>query len=126
MDNNLNPITSQPLTPPSVPTPAPVQNTTPTPIQPTAPIQPPHDKKFGPIIATLIIIVLLIIAGLYFFGKKLNTEEVIPSDTSSLQETSAITASEQSQTVPPSTKDEEISNISADLDAQLGEVDYSF
>lgn len=71
------------------------------------------NKKIGPIIGVLVILLLIIIAVLYFFSQKLNTEPKIMEDKMDV-ESSMSTTTDQS------------TNIEADLNAQLEDVDYSF
>ncbi len=71
------------------------------------------EKKVGPIVGALITVLILIIASLYFFGQKLNTESR-PLETSSTQQSSAI--SENSMTASVAQADD-VTTLQADLDA---------
>jgi hypothetical protein len=44
-------------------------------MEPSTTNSAPHERTIGPILWTLIIVVLLIILSLYFWGKKLNSDE---------------------------------------------------
>lgn len=86
-------------------------------------VVPKKERKLGPIIGVLVIVIVLIIAGLYFFGKKLNTEAPIDTQTETMasDQTSAAVTSTSS-----TSSNDDVDSISADLDAQLQDVDYSF
>jgi Na+-transporting methylmalonyl-CoA/oxaloacetate decarboxylase gamma subunit len=74
------------------------------------------NKKVGPIVGVLVIVLVIIIASLYFFGRKLNTENTntTPS-TEAVVETTSTEESTDSAAV-----------IEADIDSQLKDIDTSF
>ncbi|MEK9200795.1 MAG: hypothetical protein AAB909_02340 [Patescibacteria group bacterium] len=91
---------------------------------PITPDNSKPEKKVGPIIGIFIIIIILIVAAFYFFGKKLNTDDTLPVETiTSTEQTSAVTASQNSA---PATSADDVDSLSAELEAQLQDVDYSF
>ena len=83
--------------------------------------EPKSQKKVGPIIGALIIILVLVIAGLYFFGQKLNKEN--PQIQSTVTDTSDNTAGSIEAKVMYVDNEQ---TIQTDLDKELQDIDYSF
>ena len=83
------------------------------------------EKKIGPIVAILIIVLVLIIAGLYFFGQKLNTSYNTTSDQTLTPAVQTPPASQVSYDQRSVANVSDIKALENDIDAQLQEVDYS-
>jgi hypothetical protein len=76
-----------------------------------------EDRKVGPIVGALIVIFIIIMITLYFFGKRLNTNDLI-INTPPVQNNISTTSSSTSSTTDAS--------IEAELETILEDVDYSF
>ena len=64
---------------------------------PTPPVTPIEPKKseVGPIVATILIIVIIILGGLYFWGKRIETEknnQALQSDNTNIEMAASIEA----------------------------------
>ncbi len=88
----------------------------------------PTEKKVGPIVGVLIIVLILIIAGLYYFGKNLNTQPTAGQQkTPEEQVTPAVTNSQNSAVIAASaTGADDVTSLEADLKGELSNIEYSF
>lgn len=75
-----------------------------------------EERRLGPIIGALIIVLLIIVASLYFFGKRLNTENKI-DNTKTVQTINTSSNTESTSSVE---------SLQQELDSQLSDIDYSF
>ncbi|OGG58506.1 hypothetical protein A2765_02115 [Candidatus Kaiserbacteria bacterium RIFCSPHIGHO2_01_FULL_56_24] len=85
----------------------------------------PKSGGVGPIAGAIIVIILLIAGGLYFWGAKLNQQSAdipafIPSNDSSMQDTSPPTTELDSDTsagLPPQSSSDDVTSIQSDFNA---------
>jgi hypothetical protein len=80
------------------------------------PQTPRENRKIGPIVGVLVIVLVIIIAGIYFFGKRLNTVNTIDDVPTTIE------VPQQQALIENS----DISTINTDLNEQLKDIDYSF
>ncbi|HEY4494718.1 MAG TPA: hypothetical protein VJC02_01285 [Candidatus Paceibacterota bacterium] len=90
----------------------------------SVPPTPQQEKKVGPIVGALIIILVLIIAGLYFFGQKLNTQN--PVEEASTESAVITDESEALTATATASQSDDITTLEADLDNELKDIEYSF
>lgn len=78
-----------------------------------------EDRNVGPIVGALVVVLLIIVVTLYFFGKRLNTQNSQPvtDQVATQQNTAQVEA-----TITPA----EIESMQDELDDQVRNVDFSF
>jgi len=84
------------------------------PTQNTIPPQMPDKTSMSGIIGTIIIIALIILGGLYFWGKRINTQKA----TNSLIKQEQV-ASQEAAAIEAVSADDELDTLRAELDATV-------
>lgn len=86
----------------------------------------PAEKKVGPIVGVMIIVLILIIAGLYFFGQKLNDAKPIGLPPEQQASVNTVRPVDSSVAVADTAQADDITSLQSDLSVQMQDVDYSF
>lgn len=78
-----------------------------------------EDRKVGPIVGALMVVLMICVVVLYFFGKRLNTQNPVSPENTNVPVKNIENYKEDSVS-------EEINSIQKELDGQMKDIDMSF
>jgi uncharacterized protein YpmB len=84
---------------------------------PTPPMTPENKSEVGPIIATIVIIIIIIVGGLYFWGKRVETEKANQEAMQSVDQNSEMAASIQATKIETVSQDDSLNTLKNELNS---------